>query len=618
MPQRQLPIFPAGVTEINSSIAVQKEKEQVWYIHGHLPVFHHHEEDVRSFRMFTSQMIVNGTVKPKEIVKAFGVPSITVKRYVKVFREQGVKGFYETKSRESSASVLKGEVLERARALLEQGRSVPDVSSELKVLANTLHKGDPRVAFACPSKKNGLGSTTVVPTKSERSQSDSEAPMGYGTIRTLERIAAAMGLLASAPIEFQTACDVTQGGVLLALPALLAQGLLRYSPQMYQLPNGFYGIDSIFLLLGFMALARIRSLEHLRYEPPGEWGKLLGLDRIPEVRTLRAKLKLLCLDLGRAMRWNAQLAKEWIARQKDTDLYFYCDGHVRVYHGELTTLPRHYAARERLCLRATTDYWVNAMDGQPFLYVNKEVDPGLIATLKQDVIPWLEGSVPKTLEQEKRLAEDPRAHWFTIVFDREGYSPDFFEQMLRKRIAVLTYHKFPKQDWSAAEFTSHSVQLAGGETVTMKLAERGTQLSNKLWVREIRKLTTHHIPVKSLPEQDRFTRLRTERKHFVDTIKMIGYRAETSLASLLLEHLVRSDDARALLRQIFNNEVDLVPNSAASTLTVRLHHLAQAAHDQALAQLCATLNETETIFPGTNLTLIFEIGSSGIPPDQEV
>ena len=80
----------------------------------------------------------------------------------------------------------------------------------------------------------------------------------------------------------------------------------------------------------------------------------------------------------------------------------------------------------------------------------------------------------------------------------------------------------------------------------------------------------------------------------------------------------RSDDARALLRQIFNNEVDLVPNSAASTLTVRLHHLAQAAHDQALAQLCATLNETETVFPGTNLTLIFEIGSSGIPPDQEV
>src|SRR2546426_8110137 len=72
MPQRQLPIFPAGVTEINSRIAVQMEKGQVWYIHGHLPVFHHEEEDVRSFRMFTSQMIVNGTVKPQGSWRLFG------------------------------------------------------------------------------------------------------------------------------------------------------------------------------------------------------------------------------------------------------------------------------------------------------------------------------------------------------------------------------------------------------------------------------------------------------------------------------------------------------------------------------------------------------------------
>jgi len=207
-------------------------------------------------------------------------------------------------------------------------------------------------------------------------------------------------------------------GVLLALPALLAAGLLHRTPEFYQLPNGFYGIESVFLLLALMALARIRSLEQLRYQAPGEWGKLLGLDRIPEVRTLRAKLKLLCLDMGRAMRWNAELAREWIARQNDTELYFYCDGHVRVYHGDQTALPRHYVARERLCLRATTDYWINAMDGQPFLYVNKEVDPGLIATLKGDVIPWLEANMSRTPEQEQRLAEDARAHWFTMVLTR--------------------------------------------------------------------------------------------------------------------------------------------------------------------------------------------------------
>ncbi len=566
--------------------------------------------------------------------------------------------------------------------------------------------------------------------------------MGNGATRSLERVAAAMGELESAPIEFQSTCDVAQGGVLLALPALLAAGLLCHTAEFYQLPKGFYGIESIFLLLGLMALARIRSLEQLRYQAPGEWGKLVGLDRIPEVRTLRAKLKLLCQNLGRAMRWNAQLAKDWIARQNDAELYFYCDGHVRVYHGDQTALPRHYVARERLCLRATTDYWINAMDGQPFLYVNKEVDPGLIATLQQDVIPWLEASVAKTPEQERRLAEDARTHWFTLVFDREGYSPELFAQMWKKRIAILSYHKFPQDDWPREEFTTHGVLLAGGETVTMQLAERGSQLSNKLWLREIRKLTDsghqtsilttnfqapmttlavslfarwsqenffrymrehysldrlieygtepipdaisvvnpawrkldsqirsqagqryrlaaqfgalalsedptesqvqgfqqrkghlqeeiqvldleidnlkqlrkkteHHIPVKSLPEEDRFTRLRTERKHFIDTLKMIAYRAESSMASLLGEHMARGgDDARALLRQIFQTEADLTPDLAANTLTVRLHHLTQAAHDRAIEQLLVDLNATQTVFPGTKLTLVFKLGSS--------
>src|SRR6266853_2846561 len=129
------------------------------------------------------------------------------------------------------------------------------------------------------------------------------------------------------------------------------------------------------------------------------------------------------------------------------------------------------------------------MDGQPFLYGNKEVDPGLIATLKGDVIPSLEVNVAKTPEQKRRRAEDSRAHWFTVVFDREGYSPGLFEQMWEKRIAMLTYPKFPQDDWRSAEFDSHSVELTGGETATMKLAERGTRLSNNFWLREIRKLT---------------------------------------------------------------------------------------------------------------------------------
>lgn len=160
MSQLQLPIFPAGVTEINNRIAVQKEAGRVFYLHGHLPVFQHAEQDLRSFRMFTSQMIAGGTVKPKEIVKTFGVPMGTVKRYMSWYREQGCKGFYEAKPRHSSASVLKGKVLEQAQQLLDEGRSVPKVAAELNVLANTLHKaihagrlrGSQKKARARPAK----------------------------------------------------------------------------------------------------------------------------------------------------------------------------------------------------------------------------------------------------------------------------------------------------------------------------------------------------------------------------------------------------------------------------------------------------------------------------------
>lgn len=156
MPQLQLPIFPVGVTEINTRVAVEAKDGRVCYIYGHLPVFQHEEKDVWSFRMFTSQMIVNGTVKPKEIVQTFRVPMGTVKRYMKVYRDQGARGFYEPKPRHSSASVLKGEVLERAQACLDQGQSVAEVAKEVQVLGNTIHKAIRVGRLRQPQKKAQL------------------------------------------------------------------------------------------------------------------------------------------------------------------------------------------------------------------------------------------------------------------------------------------------------------------------------------------------------------------------------------------------------------------------------------------------------------------------------
>jgi hypothetical protein len=129
-------------------------------------------------------------------------------------------------------------------------------------------------------------------------------------------------------------------------------------------------------------------------------------------------------------------------------------------------------------------------------------------------------------------------------------------------------------------------------------------------LKEKRKETPHHITVGKLEDEDRFSRLIAEKKHFVDTIKMIAYRAETAMVHLLREKLSRADDARVLLRQLYGIEADLKPDPKANTLTVQLHHLATHAHDEAIRHLCTELNATETIFPGTNLKLIYKLGSS--------
>ena len=89
--------------------------------------------------MFTSQLIANGTVRQRDIVQAFGVPLATVKRYMKVHREQGTAGFFRP-ARRRSASVLTADVKQRAQALLDQDKSVPEVSQAIGVRGNTLHK----------------------------------------------------------------------------------------------------------------------------------------------------------------------------------------------------------------------------------------------------------------------------------------------------------------------------------------------------------------------------------------------------------------------------------------------------------------------------------------------
>lgn len=240
-----------------------------------------------------------------------------------------------------------------------------------------------------------------------------------------------------------------------------------------------------------MALCRIRTVEQLQYEAPGELGKLMGLDRVPEVRCLRKKLAR--LSAGQAPEpWAGLLSRQWLEAAPDLAGTLYVDGHVRLYHGHQTELPRRYVARQRLCLRGTTDYWVNDALGQPFFVVERPVDHGMLEALRSDIVPRLLREIPRQ-PSEPELASDPYRCRFVIVFDREGYSPGFFQEMWQThRIACITYHKYPKGTWPVEQFVDTPIILPNGERVSPKLAELGSRIGNPkdgLWVREVRKLT---------------------------------------------------------------------------------------------------------------------------------
>ena len=482
MPQLLLPIFPDAVTPIKELLSVGKQNGQVVYFHGVLPVFSHEEEDLATFRMITAQFIAQGHLRVVDVSRAFGVPALSVKRALKRYRQEGPKGFYVLPRRRGPA-VLTAEVLKQAQALLDAGQTVPSVAAELGIKSDTLSKAVRAGRLHVLATKGAR--TLVVSTKSERSALDSVAPMGVGACNVDARVAASVGGLNAVLPQFQAAVDVPRGGVLFALPALLAVGLLEGAEGL-PLPPGYYGVDSLLMLIAFMALARLESVESLRSCAPGEWGKLLGLDRIPEVRTLREKIGLLSQG-DQAEKWSADLCRRWMAAAPEQAGILYVDAHVRVYYGEQTKLPRHYVARQRLCQRATADYWVNANDGQPFFRVTQSVDPGLIKVLEGEILPRLERDIPGQPSAEV-LAAEPLRHRFTLVFDREGYSPAWFKRLKARRVACLSYRKYPGDDWAAEEFVDGTVELRSGERVRMRLAERGTLLAGVLWVREIRKL----------------------------------------------------------------------------------------------------------------------------------
>lgn len=492
MPQALLPLIPDGATRINDRISVVREHGNWTYFYGVDPIFRHPEEDRRTFRMFTAQLVCQGACQQTDIIRAFGVSTNSVKRSVKKYREQGIAAFYRPRPARRS-TVLTSEVTARAQELLNRECSRSDVAGELGVPYDTLRKAinQGRLREPARSQVPDVAPPRAATDKSQRSVADASAEMGTACTRPEERVLAAFGMLQGAPTRFEPCRDVSFGGVLCALPALAENGLFQQLPTSFPSLGGYYGTLHVVTLLAYMALCRIKTVERLQYEAPGELGKLLGLDRVPEVRCLRRKLAQLSAG-NVAEQWAGLLSRQWLEAAPDLAGTLYVDGHVRLYHGQQTELPRRYVARQRLCLRGTTDYWVNDALGQPFFVVERPIDHGMLEALQSDIVPRLLQDVPRQ-PTEQELQTDPLRCRFVIVFDREGYSPAFFKEMWQThRIACITYHKYPKEAWPEEWFADTPLTLPGGEQVSLKLAEMGSWIGDRnhgLWVREVRKLT---------------------------------------------------------------------------------------------------------------------------------
>jgi hypothetical protein len=553
-----------------------------------------------------------------------------------------------------------------------------------------------------------------------------------------ERSAAARGQLEQTPTRFEPCQTLPFGGVLLLVPFLQANGLASYTKHYCELDKGYYYIDFIVLLLAFMYLCRIKNPEQLKHIDPGEFGKLLGVDRVPEAKCLRNKIKQIC-EQEKSGPWNAELASTW-SKQEDNEFY-YIDGHVQVYHGYKARLGKKHVSRQKLCLPGMQEFWVNNAEGMPYFFVTGKVNEKLLEMLAEQIIPDLLGQVHQKYSPAELAAEAdlPR---FTIVFDREAYSPVFFRQLWQThRIAVITYRKKVTDQWDRKCFSGYPIAI--DETMTeMELAEKPVEL-NGVAMREIRRLSgdghqtsvittnakldlqqvaqqmfarwaqenffrymrqnydfdrllqyavqqidgdftvTHpgynklshkikkvrekisrrkaalydvvqtnvdqqldrasqnhnkhallqheldglikqeqilldgrskipgKIKLKDMPDDMRYSQLHRESKHFQNIIKMICYRAESAFANLLGPYYNKSiNEKRALVKTIINTPVDLKPDYDKKILHVQLYTLSTPRDNRAVHEVCETLNQTTTRFPGTDLVLHYKSATS--------
>jgi len=474
MLQYLIPHFPAKAIQINEKLALENENEKFYFTTIAGPVYFCRKDDKPAIRLAQGMLVSLKLASAIEISKALGVNRSTVSRNVNIYESRGIEGFVNNYTSHGPLKLTRSKQL-TVKRLLDKGATVTAAARQVGVTEGCI-----RAAL-----KKGTIKRAVVPEQSQpsesvekkgpsaRSQEDAQTDSGIAVKRKLDRVMASNGLIEEAKPEFPANGSVRYAGVLLALPFLLDLNYLEAGKNAYgRLKKGYFGLQSILLVLAFMALLRIKNPEQIKKSNVGDLGILLGLDRCPEVKTIRRKLRELGLQ-DKSLLFMESLSRAWLEQDEDIAGFIYIDGHVRPYHGRKHILPKTHVARRRLCMPATTDFWVNGTDCEPLFFVTAPANDSLLSMIDNEIIPGL-----------KKMSGDQRA---TLVFDREGWSPKKFSEWQKSDIDIMTYRKGRYEPWPEDCFMEVASQVRG-KPVSYKLGERSIRLKKNQWFREVRRL----------------------------------------------------------------------------------------------------------------------------------
>ena len=461
-------------------------------------LFYHYVLGNRDEEAFIIGVLGRGGYATKRgLAQAFGIGEKTAYRYRKRLEEEGAAGIPQRKRGPKGPSVATAAFRRRVVSLKDDGYSDRGIARILGVSHTTVSRilreegyrapeapvlidlGEdepsapsvPQEDAAADGEERDHGSDLAdgadpeVATEESGDQAvaevDGEAvpvlprPVAEGVSpRLLERGLAGTGHLVEAPPILESGTNLRFAGVFLALPGLAEVGLLSAALRVYRtLRKGFYGLTSTVLTLYVMALLRIKTPESLSGLPPEILGRVLGLDRSPEVKTVRRKLRELSGHC-RAADFVAALAEEIRDRNEDLLGFLYVDGHVRAYYGK-RKIPKTWVPTRRLCLPATSEVWVNDAGGAPFFFVTTEGNPSLSKAL------------PGLLGEVKKILGDRRA---VVIFDRGGWSVEAMEKLLAlKSFDFLTYRRGAYHDLPEDLFME--VEIEPGKTVELAESE---------------------------------------------------------------------------------------------------------------------------------------------------